>query len=150
MSRTTEAWDVTIRPRTLTIGACVVAVLIALAGIGAAIPLKHSTTGAYFRTADQVAIAGLAFVIAGGILLLTRPRVKVGPRGLLVRNLLQDKLVPWSDVVDITFPRGKRWARIDLDYDEYCPIVAIQAVDRERAVAAMDSVRALMDRYRPD
>jgi hypothetical protein len=125
-------------------------VLIALAGIGAAIPLKHSTTGAYFRTADQVAIAGLAFVIAGGILLLTRPRVKVGPRGLLVRNLLQDKLVPWSDVVDITFPRGKRWARIDLDYDEYCPIVAIQAVDRERAVAAMDSVRALMDRYRPD
>lgn len=148
MSDTGDDWDVTVRPRTLTIGACVAAAVIALAGIGAAIPLKHSTTGAYFRTADQFAIAGIAFVIAGGLLLLTRPRVKVGPSGLLVRNLLEDKLIPWSDVVDVSFPKGKRWARIDLDYDEYCPIVAIQAVDRERAVEAMDSVRTLMGRYR--
>ena len=43
-----------------------------------------------------------------------------------------------------------RWARIDLPDDEYIPVMAIQAVDKGRAVAAMDTVRSLLERYRPD
>jgi hypothetical protein len=52
--------------------------------------------------------------------------------------------------VDVSFPVGARWARVDLPDDEYVPAMAIQAIDKERAVAAMDSVRALLARYRPD
>ena len=40
--------------------------------------------------------------------------------------------------------------RVDLPDDEYVPVMAIQAVDKERAVDAMDRVRGLLARYRPD
>ena len=73
-----------------------------------------------------------------------------GAQGVAVRNLLGYRLIPWSDVVDVTFPQGARWARVDLPDDEYIPVMAIQAVDKERAVDAMDSVRGLLARYRPD
>jgi hypothetical protein len=100
------------------------------------------------RVWDQVAWGGLAVLIAAGVLILTRPRVRVGPAGLLVRNILEDKLIPWHDVVNVSFPPGKRWARVDLDSNEYVPVVAIQSADREYAVEAMDTVRDSLARYR--
>lgn len=140
-------WDLTVRPRLTSLLACVAAAVIAIAGIVVAI-LNNRASGAYVRPADQVAMAGLALLIAGAVLLLTRPRLKVGPAGLAVRNVLGYRTVPWPEVVDVSFPPGKRWARVDLDYDEYVPVLAIQVNDRERAVEAMDTVRTLMDRYR--
>jgi hypothetical protein len=112
--------------------------------------LKIRSSGVIFQTADQVAIAGLGLIIAGVVLLFARPRLRVGSAGLSVRNLFGYKLVPWSDVVGVSFPGGSRWARIDLPDDEYIPVMAIQAVDQDRAVDAMDTVRSLMARYRPD
>ena len=37
---------------------------------------------------------------------------------------------------------------MDLPDDEYIPVMAIQAVDKDRAVEAMDEVRALVRRYK--
>ena len=145
-----DGWDVVIKPKRTSQFAYAAAALIAVAGILVALPLKSAHTGAVYRTADQFAIVGLAFVMAAAVLLLTRPRLKVGPAGLLVRNILDDKMIPWREVLDVSFPRGKRWARVNLDHDEYIPVLAIQTADRERAVDAMDTVRALVERYRPD
>ena len=48
-------------------------------------------------------------------------------------------------------PEGKDGGQaVDLPDDEYIPVMAIQAVDKERAVDSMDRVRDLLDRYRPD
>ena len=126
------------------------AFLIAAAHITVGFLLKLGTTGVVFQTADQVAMGLLGVVIAGVVLLFARPRLRIGAAGLSVRNLLGDKLVPWTDVVDVSFPPGARWARVDLPDDEYIPLMAIQAVDKSRAVEAMDTVRALMDKYRAD
>ena len=93
-------------------------------------------------------MAGLAAALAGGVLLLTRPRLKAGAAGLAVRNVLGYRLIPWDQVIDVSFPPGKRWARVDLEHNEYIPVLAIQSLDQERAVAAMDTVRGLMSRYR--
>jgi hypothetical protein len=112
--------------------------------------LKISSTGVIFQTADQVAIALLGAVIACAVLLFARPRLRIGGPGVEVRNLFGDRLIPWSGVVGLTFPPGARWARVDLPDDEYIPVMAIQAVDKERAVEAMDNVRGLIARYRPD
>jgi hypothetical protein len=38
---------------------------------------------------------------------------------------------------------------VDLAYNEYVPVLAVQVADRQRAVAAMDTIRDLMARYRP-
>jgi hypothetical protein len=124
--------------------------LLLAAHIAGGLLLKIGSTGVVFQTADQVAMGLLGVLLAGLVLLLTRPRLRVGSAGLSVRNLLGDKLVPWSDVVGVSFPVGGRWARIDLPDDEYIPVMAIQAVDRERAVDAMNRVREQLARYRPD
>ena len=103
-----------------------------------------------FQTADQVAM-GLLGVDhrAALVLLFARPRLRVGAAGIAVRNLLAYRLIPWSDVVDVSFPQGARWARVDLPDDEYMPVMAIQAVDKDRAVDAMDRVRELLDALPP-
>lgn len=144
---TDTTWEAEFRPRTMRKAAIAVAAVIALAGIVVAALDDHSS-GAYMRVWDQIAWGGLAVLIAAGVLILTRPRLRVGPSGLLVRNVLEDKLIPWRDVRNVSFPPGKRWARIDLDSNEYVPVVAIQSVDREYAVTAMDTVREAMARYR--
>ena len=149
-SQDREVWDAELRPHWTPLFAYAAAFLIAAVHIVVGLLLKIRTTGVIFQTADQVAMALLGLVIAGGVLLLTRPRLRVGPAGLAVRNLAGYKLVPWSDVVDVSFPAGRRWARVDLPDDEYIPVMAIQAVDKDRAVDAMNTVRSLLARYRPD
>jgi hypothetical protein len=143
-------WEVDVRPHLTPYFAYGAAFVIAAALVAVGLLLKVKSTGVVFQTADQVAIAALGFVIAGCVLLLARPRLRVGAAGLSVRNLLGYRLIPWSQVVGVSFPAGARWARIDLPGDEYIPVMAIQAVDKDRAVDAMDAVRAQMARYRPD
>lgn len=143
-------WDLEVRPHLTPYFAYGAAALILAAHVTVGVLLKISSTGVIFQTADQVAIALLGVVIACAVSLFARPRLRVGAPGVLVRNLLGDRLIPWSDVVDISFPLGARWARVDLPDDEYIPAMAIQAVDKERAVQAMDDARALLIRYRPD
>ncbi|GAT09580.1 hypothetical protein AU184_05505 [Mycolicibacterium novocastrense] len=141
-------WDVEIRPHLAPYFAYAAAAVILAAHVTVGALLKISSTGVIFRTADQVAIALLGVVIAAVVLMFARPRLRVGASGVTVRNLVGDKTIPWSDVVDISFPRGARWARVDLPDDEYIPIMAIQAVDKGRAIDAMDRVRDVVERYK--
>lgn len=143
-----DDWDVELRPYWTPLFAYAAAFLIAAAHITVGLLLRIKSSGVVFRTADQVAIGALGLVIASAVLLLTRPRLRVGSAGLLVRNIMFYRIIPWSHVVDVSFPLGSHWARIDLPDDEYIPLMAIQAVDKERAVEAMDAVRALLARYR--
>ena len=143
-------WDIEVRPHLTPYFAYGAAALIMVVGVVLGLLLKIASTGVVFQTADQVAIALLGVVIAGVVLLFARPRLRVGASGVAVRNLFGYRLIPWSDVVDVSFPRGARWARVDLPDDEYVPVMAIQAVDKERAVEAMDRVRGLLAHYRPD
>jgi hypothetical protein len=142
-------WELQVRPHLTPYFAYGAAVVILAAHVVIGVMLKASTTGVVFQTADQVAMVGLGVVIAGVVLLFARPRLRAGRSGLAVRNMLGEKVIAWPDVVDVSFPAGARWARVDLPDEEYIPLMAIQAVDKERAVAAMDKVRDLLSRYRP-
>jgi hypothetical protein len=143
-------WDLEVRPHLTPYFAYGAALVFVAAGVVLGLLLKMRSSGVIFQTADQVAFALLGVIMAGLVLLFARPRLRVGPAGVSVRNLFGYKLIPWSDVVGVSFPRGARWARVDLPDDEYIPVMAIQAVDKNRAVDAMDRVRDLLARYRPD
>ena len=145
-----RSWDIEIRPHLTPYFAYTAAAVIVVVHIAVGALLKVGSTGVVFQTSDQVAMVLLGVVIAAFVLLFTRPRLRVGAAGVAVRNLFTYRLIPWPDVVDVSFPHGARWARVDLPDDEYVPVMAIQAVDRERAVDAMDRVRGLIARYRPD
>ena len=149
-SEAAGGWDLEVRPHLTPYFAYGAAFVIAAAHITVGFLLKIRSSGVIFQTADQVAIGLLGVIIGGLVLLFARPRLRIGPQGVAVRNLLVDKVIPWSDVVGVTFPRGARWARVDLPDDEYIPLMAIQAVDKGRAVDAMDRVREQLARYRPD
>jgi hypothetical protein len=150
MSRSTGEWDVVLRPRLTPLFAYGAAFIIATTGIVVGFLLNLRYTGAIIQPADQIAVASLGVIIAAAVLLLTLPRVRVGPAGIAVRNVVLERLVPWNEVVDVSFPEGSRWARVDIADYEYVPVLAIQAVDGERAVEAMDTLRSLMAKYRPD
>jgi hypothetical protein len=143
-------WDLEVKPHLTPYFAYGAAFLIAAAHIAVGVLLKVGSSGVIFQTSDQVAMGVLGIVIGCLVLLFARPRLRVGAAGVAVRNLLGYRLIPWSEVVGVSFPVGARWARVDLPDDEYVPLMAIQSVDKERAVDAMDRVRALVSRYRPD
>jgi hypothetical protein len=141
-------WDVEVRPRLTPYFAYAAAALIVAAHVTVGLLLKVGSTGVIFRTADQVAIALVGCIIGGVVTLFARPRARVGAAGIAVRNLWAYRVIPWSDVVGVSFPRGARWARLDLPDDEYIPLMAIQSVDKEHAVVEMERLRAAMARYR--
>jgi hypothetical protein len=140
-SVTTET--IVARPRKVLIAAWVGAV--AIVGLFAviAVVLTNVYTGVYFRVADQVALVLIGLFIAGGLLLVARPRVRADAEGIEVRNIASTRWLAWTDVERVAFPDGASWARLDLPDDEYLHVMAIQAVDGERSVAVMRELRAL-------
>lgn len=108
-----------------------------------ALLLNGDATGVFFRPADQVAMILFGLMLGGAVLLLTRPRVRVGPQGVGVRNILGEQVFPWALVREVSFPRDAPWARLELPDDEYVAMMAIQAADGDRAVQAIRKVRDL-------
>ena len=143
----TGDWDVEIRPRLTPYFAYAAAALIVAAHVTVGALLKVGSSGVIFQTADQVAIALLGCIIGGVVLLFARPRLRVGAAGVAVRNLWAYRVIPWTDVVGVSFPLGARWARLDLPDDEYIPLMAIQSVDGERAVEGMERLRGALARH---
>jgi hypothetical protein len=133
----------------MRIGLWSAAILIVAIHVVVSFLLTIRSSGVIFRTYDRVAVVVLGIIVAGSMLLWTRARVRAGESGVSVCNGLGDRLIPWSQVVGVSFPPGKRWARLELPDDEYIPLVAIQSADKEDAVAAMRALRALVVRYRP-
>jgi hypothetical protein len=119
------------------IGAVVLFAGFAVAGVF----LPDSDTGAKFTASDQVAMFGIGLVLAVGALWFIRPRVRADRDGVEVRNMLGARRFPWSEVKQVSFPDGSPWARLELPDDEYVPVLAIQAMDGERAVTAMRELR---------
>jgi hypothetical protein len=124
-----------------------------VAGIGAvvfvtvftvvAILLRDTPTGVYFQISDQVAMVGIGVALAAGALLFARPRVRADADGIEVRNMLGARRFQWDVVEHVSFPDGSAWARLELPDDEFVPILAVQAIDGERAVAATRELRRI-------
>jgi PH (Pleckstrin Homology) domain-containing protein len=134
---------VVLRPRRAVISSVVGAAAVAVLFIVIAVLLEVTPTGVYFRLADQVSIGLIGLLIAGGLLLMARPRVRADAEGIEVRNVFVTRRLPWSEVVRVAFPDGASWARLELPDDEYLPVLALQATDRDRAVAGITRLREL-------
>ncbi|MFI6047522.1 PH domain-containing protein [Nocardia sp. NPDC051321] len=143
-------WELEVRPRRAVRTARVVAAVIAIAFLAGGIWLRSGSTGVNFRVADQLAMIGIGLLIAAAVLLLTRPRVRVGASGVSVRNILGDSDFPWDTVRGVTFPDKKAWARLELVNDDYVPMLAIRSNDKEHAAKAMDKLRELGAKYTAD
>ena len=96
-----------------------------------------------FGPGDQVAMAILGLLAAGAILLFTRPRVVADERRIEVRNVIGTHDLPWAVVRRIVFERGNPWVSLELADDDTVAVMAVQAADKDHAVAAVQALRAL-------
>lgn len=139
----------TVRPHRMTIiGIAVAAVLV---GVTALIgtTLRGAQDGITFGAYDQWALIAVGLMVAGSVLLVARPRLRVTARGVWVRNILGERFYQWELVHRIAFPQGSNWAMLQLPDDEVYPVMAIQSMDKARAVSALQQVRELHGRYAP-
>lgn len=134
-----------IRPRKVRLIVTPVAAVVVVVAAVAAVLLKSGSTGVRFGLSDRVAVALIGLSLAAVAVALARPRVRADAEGVEVRNVFFGRWLSWTEIRGVSFPDGSPWARLDLDHDEYVPVVAIQAADGERAVRAMRDLRA---RYR--
>jgi hypothetical protein len=132
-------------PRRMRLVCAVVAAVILVVMVVVGLLLKSSSTGVVsFGTSDQVAMVGLGVLLAAGVLLLGRPRVDGDAEGVRVRNVLGSHALPWAAVRSVRFDRSSAWASLLLVTGEEVAVLAVQAADGERAVAAVDGLRALL------
>lgn len=92
---------------------------------------------------DQVAILGLGLALAAGVVFLGRFRVDADETGVRVRNLVVRHQVPWTSVRAVRFERTSPWGALLLENGDEISLHALQAVDGERAVRAVERLRAL-------
>lgn len=134
---------VVLRPHKATIAAWVGAATLLVLFVVIAVVLRASETGVFFRFADQIGMVAIGALLAAAVLLLARPRVRADPLGVEVRNILVTRRLPWDVVERVAFPDGSPWARLELIGDDYLAVLAIQAVDGQRAVDGIRRLRAL-------
>ena len=139
----TAAELVVLRPRKIAIAAWIGAAAVLVLFVVVAVLLRTSDTGVFFRPTDQGGMIVIGVLVACGVLLLARPRVRADAAGIEVRNFMETRRLPWDVVEKVAFPDGASWARLELIGDDYLPVLAIQALDGQRAVDGIRRLRAL-------
>jgi hypothetical protein len=134
---------VTLRPRAIRWTAWLSAAGVMVFFLIAAYFMPAEDTGVIFQPADQVAMMVIGAFVAGGLLLMARPRVRADSHGIEVRNVITARWYDWADVHGVSFPDGAASARLELPDDEYQSVLAVQAVDRGLAVRHVRTLRTL-------
>jgi Bacterial PH domain len=138
-----------VRPRRITIFASIAAFVVVAVMVVVGLLLRDTNEGVEFRVSDQIGLIGIGLVMGGVIMTAARPRLRVDRNGLWIRNILGNEFTPWPLVLRVSYPQGAPWAQILMPDDETKPLMAIQAMDRGRAVRALEQVRELQARYGP-
>nr|WP_245266908.1 PH domain-containing protein [Saccharomonospora piscinae] len=143
-SRSTGGSDaVVLRPRRVFWMSLPLALLLLGVFTTVAVLLRSEDTGVIFQASDQIAMIGVGVFLAAGAMLFTTPVVKADAEGVHVRNIVVSRHFRWDEVLAISFPDGASFARLELPDYEYHSVMAIQAVDRDRAVSGVRSLRRL-------
>lgn len=132
-----------VRPRRALMVCSVLAVALLAVFVVVAVLLRNGNTGVHFQRSDQAAMIGIGILLACGVMLFAIARVRADAEGIEVRNVVITRRFAWSEVLSVSFPDGASWARLELPDDEYHAVMAVQAVDRDRAVEAVRALRKL-------
>jgi hypothetical protein len=121
---------------------CAAVVLVVFQIVAVVMPTDNA--GATFTVQDQIGTGIIGVIVAGLFVMLTRPRLSADREAVRLRSFLGGwRTVPWDVVQRVEFPRKVRFARLVLPAEETLAIYAIQRLDGERSVAAMQQLRAL-------
>jgi hypothetical protein len=132
-------------PRRMRQLCALVAAVVVVAMTYAALTLKSSSTGVVrFGMVDQFAIAGIGLVVGAGLLALGRSRVDADAEGIRFRNIALGHELPWTVVRAVAFDRKSPWASLVLRNGDEVALLALQAVDKQRTLRAVEGLRDLL------
>ena len=141
----TDPSPVSAVPRRMRLLCALVAAVVVAVGLFVALTLPSNSTGVIeFGAPDQIAVAGLALLLGAGVLFLGRSRVDADAETIRFRNVVLTHELPWDAVRAVAFDRKSSWASLRLRNDDEVALFAVQAVDREHAVRAVEGLRALL------
>src|SRR5437868_6355242 len=84
-----------------------------------AIVMRQHNAGASFSWKDQLFTVVLGAIIAGGLRLPARPRLRADAEAVRTRSYLGSwRTIPWDVVAGVEFPTNVRFARLVLPGDE--------------------------------
>lgn len=132
-----------VRPERLRRWCLVAAGLVLVMGTVAAVLLRTVPDGHPFHLSDQVAVFLLGVLIAAGIMVVARPRVRADAGGLWVRNILGSHTVGWDLVAAVRFEDKSWWATLEFADGDVLALLAVQAIDGDRAAEATTTLRTL-------
>jgi hypothetical protein len=140
----TDSDVVTARPVRSTRYAYAAAAFVLVSFIVTAFLMKKDNAGAAFNDKDQFGTVVIGIILAGLLLMPTRPRMRADQSSIQLRSFLGGwRTVPWELIVRVDFPSKLRFARIVLPGEEALAIYAVQRLDKELAVETMAKLRVL-------
>lgn len=140
---------VTAVPRRMRLLCAAAAAVVVVAMVVVAVLLTSSSTGVVtFGLADQIAVAGLGVFVGAGIVGIGASRVDADAAGVRVRNVLVRRELPWELVRAVRFDREAPCASLEMTYGDEVTLLAVRAADGERAVEAVEGLRALHAAWR--
>jgi len=140
----TEPVLVTSRPVRSSRYAYAASAFVLAAFVVVALLMKKDNAGAAFNDKDQFGTVVVGIVLAGLLLMPTRPRLRADLSSIQLRSFLGGwRTVPWELIVRVDFPSKLRFARIVLPGEEALAIYAVQRLDKELAVETMAKLREL-------
>ena len=141
---------ITSRPVTTSRIAIASSAVVLAAFVVIAVVMPHANAGAQFSWKDQVSTGVIGAILAGLVLVFTRPRLRADADGVVIRNHWGSyKTIPWDLVVGVEFPERRRFARLVLPAEETIALYAVQRNDREQSVAVMRGLRELFAQTHP-
>ncbi|GAA2131825.1 PH domain-containing protein [Glycomyces algeriensis] len=137
------------RPRKSRIGAWIGAGIAFVGFTALSFTLGNETfEGGAITWLDQAGMIGLGVIGAAIALSFLRLRVRADEKGVEVTNVASKRFFPWQVVTAINFTDKMTWATVELADDDEMSIMAVQVSDKERAVAAIKHLRALLEQSR--
>jgi hypothetical protein len=139
-----EPMAVSAVPRRMRLLCALVAAVVVAVGLFVAATMPSNSAGVEFGTVDQMAVAAVALLLGAGVLFLGRSRVDADADTIRFRNVALTHELPWDAVRAVAFDRTSPWASLRLRNDDEVALFAVQAVDKEHAVRAVEGLRELL------
>lgn len=142
--------EISARPQKTALIANVSAGVALVVFVAVALLMKRDNAGAVFGDKDQVFTVVVGLLVAGGLRLPARPRMRADTRAVYLRSYLGNwRTVPWAAVTAVEFPSNARFAHLVLPADEVLAVYAVQRMDEDYAVARMRELRRLFAATHP-
>jgi len=117
--------------------------MVIFAGGALSMPWAAPQLGGW-RASDRLLLIGCGLAVAASLWRFASIRAVPSTRGLVIRNLITTRTLPWAQIVRVQFGGGAPWVSVDLDDTDTVAVMAIQKSDGAFGRAEASRLSALV------